>query len=393
MTIRPPNFPEGVVHIPNHFEVAVHTCWDAAINRNIYLEEELKSLLLEIEGNIYLFHGTGNRTVSFSKLRLRYGEKLRILPLDKLHSLGLGKGLVNPFNTGHINLHKVLICSSVLALIEVYTNDGTANGTIKFDPELLLYTHDDIVVEYYSNEFETIFDAPPSHKKDRERYKYSFGDFELDLISNNHVFKPTKYASLFVDAIVSRDLSHRYVCDMGTGSGIFGIIASLKGATVTAVDINPYSVVTSHLNAIINGSMLDVIHSNCFSSIPKDRYGFFDYIICNPPTIPDSNGTRKRIWNNNGNGRLVLDEMLTNSRHYLRRNGRLIVASSSQQDWDRTKKLIDLHWSVWWIISSEIMVLSELYLPYADEWHRDGLIEYSNGCYWHEVKVIELVNV
>ena len=50
----------------------------------------------------------------------------------------------------------------------------------------------------------------------------------------------------------------RRVIDLGTGSGVAAIVAALAGGEVTAVDIDPYAVAATRLNARLNGAAPEV---------------------------------------------------------------------------------------------------------------------------------------
>jgi len=71
------------------------------------------------------------------------------------------------------------------------------------------------------------------------------------------------------------------VLDMGTGSGVNGIIAAAKSRDVVAVDVNPIAVECAKQNAEMNGvaARLDIRESDLFENVP----GRFDLIIFDPP--------------------------------------------------------------------------------------------------------------
>jgi ribosomal protein L11 methyltransferase len=59
--------------------------------------------------------------------------------------------------------------------------------------------------------------------------------------------------SMMLEAILKENLNGKSVLDMGCGTGILGILASMKGATrITAIDIDNWSVKGTHENAIRN---------------------------------------------------------------------------------------------------------------------------------------------
>ncbi|MEN8117525.1 MAG: 50S ribosomal protein L11 methyltransferase [Bacteroidota bacterium] len=61
--------------------------------------------------------------------------------------------------------------------------------------------------------------------------------------------------TLMIELILNVDLSGKSVLDMGCGTGILGIMASMKGAEkITAVDIDEWSYNGTKENAILNGT-------------------------------------------------------------------------------------------------------------------------------------------
>jgi len=71
------------------------------------------------------------------------------------------------------------------------------------------------------------------------------------------------------------------VLDMGTGSGVSGILAARKGARVVAVDVNPNAVVCARQNAERNGvaDRMTFALADVFDGVEGD----FDLIVFDPP--------------------------------------------------------------------------------------------------------------
>jgi len=76
-------------------------------------------------------------------------------------------------------------------------------------------------------------------------------------------------------------LVRKMVLDIGTGSGLLAMFAAKKGATSSAVDINPLAVKTAQANAAANNLSIKVIESDLFDQLPKSAT--FDYLLINPP--------------------------------------------------------------------------------------------------------------
>jgi release factor glutamine methyltransferase len=112
--------------------------------------------------------------------------------------------------------------------------------------------------------------------------------FGLDLLVAPRVLHPRHFISsqLLARQVLALDLDGKTVADIGTGSGILGLLAARSGATVTAVDLNPGAVACAIGNAQRNGlaDRVRVIESDVFESVPAEAR--FDLVITNPPFYP-----------------------------------------------------------------------------------------------------------
>lgn len=88
---------------------------------------------------------------------------------------------------------------------------------------------------------------------------------------------PNGLADLVADEVKPTDT----VLDMGTGSGINGLVAATKSRSVLGVDINPAAVEAANANAARNGlaDRFQAIESDVFSNVN----GRFDLIVFDPP--------------------------------------------------------------------------------------------------------------
>lgn len=71
------------------------------------------------------------------------------------------------------------------------------------------------------------------------------------------------------------------VLDMGSGSGVVGILAARQGSRVISVDTNEDAVVATRVNAMMNRVRVDARHGHLFK--PIDASERFDIIAFNPP--------------------------------------------------------------------------------------------------------------
>jgi len=96
------------------------------------------------------------------------------------------------------------------------------------------------------------------------------------------VFHPGFFHStkLLLRSLIKMNLKEKKVLELGAGSGLLGIYAAHKGASVTATDINPIAIQCVKRNAVINGVEIDAFYSDVFEKIPGQ---YFDLILINPP--------------------------------------------------------------------------------------------------------------
>ncbi|MEZ4854611.1 methyltransferase [Flavobacterium sp.] len=99
------------------------------------------------------------------------------------------------------------------------------------------------------------------------------------------VFPPhlTFSTKILLDFIKPLNLKGKTFLELGCGSGIISLLASKKGAIVTATDINRTALNYLDKNAAKNNLLVTIIFSDLFESIPNST---FDYIIINPPYYP-----------------------------------------------------------------------------------------------------------
>lgn len=88
------------------------------------------------------------------------------------------------------------------------------------------------------------------------------------------------------------------VLDIGTGTGIIGLVLASRGAYVSAVDINPEAVRLAQWNIWLNGleDRMLVTAGDIFSPF---RESTFEYIVGNPPYLPMIKNSEKpsdSIW-------------------------------------------------------------------------------------------------
>jgi len=122
------------------------------------------------------------------------------------------------------------------------------------------------------------------------------------------------------------------VLDVCTGSGALAVAAARAGAAqVTAVDVSRRSLLTTRLNAALNGVRVRALRGDLFAPVSGRR---FEAIVSNPPYLPGegdglpSRGPR-RAWEGGRDGRLMLDRVVQEAPAHLSPGGVLLLVQSS----------------------------------------------------------------
>lgn len=91
-------------------------------------------------------------------------------------------------------------------------------------------------------------------------------------------------ARLLFDAYMKGDIEGKSVCDLGSGTGLFAIGATLLGAKmVKGVEIDQKAVAVSNKNASLLNVDINFIVADVNDVTLKERLGKFDTVIMNPP--------------------------------------------------------------------------------------------------------------
>jgi release factor glutamine methyltransferase len=155
---------------------------------------------------------------------------------------------------------------------------------------------------------------------------------------DENVYEPAEDSFLFAENLVVKEGER--VLDMGTGSGILGIIAAEKACEVVAVDVNPYGVRCAKANAVVNNarSKMVFIMGDLFN--PFDTSARFSLILFNAPYLPIDNEKDNSLaaiaWNGGKTGRDLIDRFIGEVFGYLSPNGRVLLMQSNLAGLDAT---------------------------------------------------------
>jgi len=91
-------------------------------------------------------------------------------------------------------------------------------------------------------------------------------------------------ARLLYHALMKGDIEGRRVCDLGSGTGVLAVGASLLGAaTVTGIEIDEAALVVARENAELLAADVAFIRADVKDGSLPGKTGVFDTVIMNPP--------------------------------------------------------------------------------------------------------------
>ena len=155
------------------------------------------------------------------------------------------------------------------------------------------------------------------------------------------VYPPAEDTFLLIDNLMVQ--SGYDVLEIGTGTGLVSICASLKCSSVTSTDINPYAIKCSEANIKLNNrDNITVIKSDLFDNIN----GKYDLILFNTPYLPVTDEEHvddeySKAWDGGENGREVIDKFLKQAPLYLKENGTIQLVQSSLSDNEKTIQTLE----------------------------------------------------
>lgn len=98
------------------------------------------------------------------------------------------------------------------------------------------------------------------------------------------VFAPVRgeHVELVAEAVKRWPVAGKRALDVGTGTGVLGLLLARAGALVTATDISPDAVACARENAqrLAVADRMEVVEADLFGE------GRFELVVCNPPWLP-----------------------------------------------------------------------------------------------------------
>ncbi len=153
----------------------------------------------------------------------------------------------------------------------------------------------------------------------------------LRAISNipKSVYYPSDDSFLMLHAISNIPLQGKRVLDIGTGSGILAVFCALRGARVTATDIDKNAPRQAEKVAEALGVEVRAVISDLFQNVPER----FHYVLFNPPYVP-SEGIVDKAIDAGPMGRILIERFLRDLPSHLEPDGTafLLVSSINKPD-------------------------------------------------------------
>ena len=147
------------------------------------------------------------------------------------------------------------------------------------------------------------------------------------------VYPPSEDTYLLEKALPKK-LEGKKVLEVGCGSGFLSIEAALRGAEVTAIDINENALDATERLAVLKGvqDKIHLIESDLFEKVDEK----FDLIFFNPPYVPSTEIDNKingaRAWAGGKKGKEVIEKFLEKFEYYLKPKGVCLLLISSLND-------------------------------------------------------------
>lgn len=182
----------------------------------------------------------------------------------------------------------------------------------------------------------------------------------LKLKTHPRVYKPEEDSFLLAETLEPR--AYGSVLDMGSGTGLLSLVASVKARSVLGVDINPNAVETARENARLN-EIFNVRFevSDLFNNIQKRRG--FDLIIFNPPYLPvrekDALGL---AWSGGREGLEVVESFIESAPGYLKPLGGILMLVSSLNNLESLEKKLAENKLRRRVVASKRFFFEELYV-------------------------------
>jgi HemK-related putative methylase len=220
-------------------------------------------------------------------------------------------------------------------------NDLTHSRYNSILPEIL-YRLEFIVMDIEATKTE---DSPEQEEQNKT---YHLQGEEIKLENISLVFSPSAHG-LFLGENIHVNPGET-VIDVGTGSGLFAILAARKGGKVTATEITREAVEMAKFNGEINNVAIDAREGSFFASF-KEK---FDVVIANLPQKLILEKKREETQGNaevfgmhgGASGNEILLSFLNEAKEHMHQDSRLYIQVYSLTDFHHTLEEIGKNYSM-----------------------------------------------
>lgn len=187
------------------------------------------------------------------------------------------------------------------------------------------------------------------------------GKFEIE--TDDLVYTPSDDTFLLAENLEIKE--GMKVLEIGTGSGLVSMYASLLTDDVTATDINYNALELAEKNFKLNKiNNISLKFGNLFEPVKDEK---FDVILFNTPYLPTDTediieDDLNYAFDGGLNGRKVIDEFLNQVSNHLNEKGIVQIIQSSLSDNEKTLDMLDANGFIAEIAKSEHFFFEDIVL-------------------------------
>ena len=169
---------------------------------------------------------------------------------------------------------------------------------------------------------------------------FTYKNIETTILPD--VFHPGFFHStkILLGFLQHQNVHAREFLELGCGSGIISVSAALRGAHVTASDINTKAIDNVLLNAKKNRVEITAIHSDLFDRLPDKKW---DWITINPPYYPSNPSSEADYAWYCGDEHQYFERLFKNLPAYIHSESRVLMILSEVCDLKKIFSIADQH--------------------------------------------------
>lgn len=184
----------------------------------------------------------------------------------------------------------------------------------------------------------------------------------ISLLIKKGVFHPKYfYSTMFlIEFLESENLENKKLLELGAGSGLISFFAETKKlALVFASEVSKIAIDGLHLNKQYLKSKIEIIESDLFGSIPKQR---FDYIIINPPYYPKNPSSASEFAWYCGENFEYFYKLFSQIGQYFDQNSKLLMVLSEDCNLEQIQKIGIQNGYIFSLLAKKKYIFEENYI-------------------------------